>query len=72
MFGGGYGMAGGLMMLVFWGVIIALIVVAVRWFRDNRPSADTSSDALEILKSRFAKGELDEDEFRRRKDVLQD
>lgn len=28
--GGGYGMFGGLMMLVFWGVFIALIVMAVR------------------------------------------
>ena len=32
MWGGGFGMAGGLMMLLFWGAIIALIVFAVRGF----------------------------------------
>ena len=33
MWGGGFGMAGGLMMLLFWGAIIALIVFAVRGSR---------------------------------------
>ena len=35
--GGGFGMFGGLMMLIFWGVILALIVMAVRWFTSGRP-----------------------------------
>jgi putative membrane protein len=30
-------MFGGLMMLIFWGVILALIVMAVRWFTSGRP-----------------------------------
>ena len=70
--GGGYGMFGGLMMLAFWGVIIVLIVMAVRWFAGDRPGGGASSDAMDILKSRFAKGELDEDEFRKRKAALED
>lgn len=70
--GGGYGMLGGLMMLAFWGVIIVLIVMAVRWFAGGRPGGGASSDAMDILKSRFAKGELDEDEFRKRKAALED
>ena len=32
MWGGGYGMFGGLMMILFWGIVIALIVFAVKWF----------------------------------------
>lgn len=70
--GGGYGMFGGLMMLVFWGVILALIVMAVRWFAGDRPGESKSTDAMDILKSRFAKGEIDEDDFRKRKAALKD
>ncbi|MEN8742921.1 MAG: SHOCT domain-containing protein [Phaeobacter gallaeciensis] len=72
MWGGGYGVFGGLMMLVFWGVVIALIVLAVHWLRDSRPGGARSSDALDILRARLAKGEIDEDEFRRRKATLEE
>ena len=69
MWRGGHGMiGGGLMMLVFWGVIIALIVVAVRWFADKDKASGSS--ALSILEERFARGEIDEDEFKRRKAAL--
>ncbi|MDF0603411.1 SHOCT domain-containing protein [Psychromarinibacter sp. C21-152] len=70
MWGGGYGVFGGLMMLVFWGVIIALIVLAVHWLRDNSGAGGKSSDALETLRQRLAKGEIDEEEYRRRKAAL--
>lgn len=69
--GGGYGMFGGLMMLIFWGVILALIVVAVRWFAGDRPGGNRSTDAMDILRTRFAKGEIDEDEFLKRKAALE-
>ncbi|GGB23663.1 MULTISPECIES: SHOCT domain-containing protein [Paracoccaceae] len=72
MWGGGYGVFGGLMMLVFWGVIIALIVLAVHWLRDNSGTGGKSSDALETLRQRLAKGEIDEEEFRRRKAALEE
>ncbi len=68
--GGGYGMFGGLMMLVFWGVVIALIVLAVRWFADGK-DGNRQQDPMDILKDRFAKGEIDEDEFQRRKSILE-
>ena len=69
MWGGGYGMmGGGLMMLLFWGVIIALIFVAVRWYSDK--GQQTGSNALKILEERFARGEIDDDEFQRRKAAL--
>ena len=70
--GTGHSMFGGLMMLVFWGVIVALIVMAVRWFSQGSQSNQRSSDALEILRARFAKGELDEEEFRKRKALLEE
>lgn len=51
-----------LMMLVFWGVVIVAIVLGIRWFgSQGRPrSSDT---ALEILRQRYARGEIDKQEF---------
>ncbi|MBW4030751.1 MAG: SHOCT domain-containing protein [Acidobacteria bacterium] len=36
----------------------------------GRPTGTIDADAFEILARRFASGELDEDEFRRRRSVL--
>ena len=63
-------MIGGLMMLVFWGLVIFLIVVAVRRFT-NGNSAPKQPDALDVLRDRFAKGEIDEAEFQKRKSTLE-
>lgn len=73
MWGGGYGMLGGMaMMLVFWGIIIALIVFAVKWFNDNQGGDNRGKrDALEILRERFALGEIDEEEFDSRRKALE-
>lgn len=69
MWGGGYGAGGALMMLAFWGIIIALIVLAVKWFGDQQGGRG-KRDALDTLRERFASGEIDEEEFRRRKKAL--
>ncbi|MCB1355308.1 MAG: SHOCT domain-containing protein [Maritimibacter sp.] len=69
--GGGYGMFGGFMMLVFWGVVIALIVVAVRWYGPQSLRQGSASSALDILEARFATGEIDEDEFQKRRAALE-
>lgn len=71
MWGGGYGMFGGLMMILFWGIVIALIVFAVKWMSDNRGTSKNRRDALDILRERFASGEIDEEEFDRRRKVLE-
>lgn len=71
MMGGfGFGMFGGLMMLVFWGVIIALVVLAVRWVSANQ-GGGARDEAMALLRRRFAAGEIDEDEFNRRKRALE-
>ena len=70
MWGGGFGMAGGLMMLLFWGAIIALIVFAVRGFSAGSGSGG-KSDAAEILRERYAQGEIDEEEYERHKAKLE-
>jgi putative membrane protein len=56
---------GGLMMLLFWGGLIALLVVAARAFLSSQRASDsagsrvsTGNTALDILKERFARGEI--------------
>jgi len=64
---------GMLVMLVFWGGLIAVVVFAVRSFAggSRRGSGEgPSPDARTILENRFARGEISEDEFEQRKRVL--
>jgi putative membrane protein len=73
--GWGYGhmVFGSLMMLLFWGAVVVAIVVAVRWIggQDHRSQPQSSeSRALAILEERFARGEIDKDEFEDRKRSL--
>ena len=58
--------AGGLVMmlamLVFWGVVIAGIVIGLRWLV-SQGRHDRGDRALEILRERYARGEIDKEEF---------
>jgi putative membrane protein len=57
-----------LSMVVFWGGLILLVIWAARQFS---PGSRRSSDAQAILEERFARGEIDREEFDRRKAALQ-
>jgi len=71
MMGGyGHGVFGVLMMLVFWGLIIALIVLAVRWFSSQRKDGQ-SPKALDLLKERLARGDIDPEDYEARRKVLE-
>jgi putative membrane protein len=68
-----------LMMLVFWGGLIALVVWLIRSSQhqhdrqDQHPVnhlVDPTQRGDELLAERFARGEIDEDEFTRRRDLL--
>ena len=63
-----------LMMLLFWGGLIALVVYLARagGGRGSRGIRASSAPATldEVLAERFARGEIDEDEFIRRRAVL--
>lgn len=62
-----------LTMLVFWGGLILLGVWAIRSFGrpagSDRPE-ERSLDAMTILEERFARGEIDQEEFEQRGAVL--
>lgn len=62
-----------LMMVAFWGLLIVLVVWLVRGMRADSNRGNTSLDgrrADEALAERFARGEIDEEEFTRRRQVL--
>ncbi len=65
----GYGGWGALWMLLFWVGVIVLIVWAVR--RSGSSTPQRSPRAMEILEERYARGEIDHDEFQTRRAELE-
>ena len=63
---GAWGIGMMLRMLVFWGVVIAGIVLGIRWLASQGGAARRDS-ALDILRQRYARGEIDREEFLARK-----
>lgn len=59
-----------LMMLVVWGLVVVGLVLGIRWLvRTGR--ASSSDAALDILRQRYARGEIDREEFEaRRRDLI--
>lgn len=69
-YGYGYEMMNGFG--IWWAIIIgvgllALILVAIYFYKQNN---NTNSDALELLKMKFVKGEITEEEYESKKSVL--
>ncbi len=59
----GFGM---LFMAVFWVALIVGGVLLVKWFM-GQGGASREDSALEILKKRYARGEINKQEFEERK-----
>lgn len=65
-FWGVWGLVMMLMMIAFWVLIIAGLVVGLRWLaRLGRPQQPDS--ALDILRQRYARGEISREEFEAKK-----
>jgi putative membrane protein len=66
--------AGMLFMGLFWILVIAAVVAGVWWLLgQRRPGAatETRDRALEILRERYARGEISREEFEaRRRDLV--
>ncbi len=79
---GGHGMGWGygmgwfwpIIMVAFWIVVIVAIVFLIRWLiktpRAGKQWARSEDSALEILKRRYARGEIDKQEFEEKKKDL--
>lgn len=64
-------MGGGLGMVLFWGLIILLIVLAVRGFGSRRDSVPPDHKTpLQILDERYARGEIEKEEYEERRKTL--
>ncbi len=64
-------------MILFWGLIIAGGIALVRYIgsaRDRRESDGSGGrpGAEHVLADRFARGEIDEDEYRTRRELLRE
>jgi len=71
--GWGHLVFGHVMMLLYWGALVVLILFVVRAVQGSWPAPGASSSedkAVEILRQRFARGEIDKDEFEARKNAL--
>ncbi len=64
---GGWGHWGGwlgpVFMLVFWALAITGVVFLVRYLLRQGRGADREDSALEMLKRRYARGEIEKEEF---------
>ncbi len=72
--GGPWMFFGPLMMIIFIAVIVVVVVLMLRWL--GGPGHGTAQHPppgrtpLDILKERFARGEIDKEEFEERRRVL--
>lgn len=65
---------GPIMGILYIGLIVAAIVLVVRWLGGGHgiAPAPRGKTALQILEERFARGEIDKDEFEERRRLLSD
>ena len=58
-----------LMMVLFWGLVIVGLVFGIRWLVTQGREPRTDS-ALDILRQRYARGEINKEEFETKKQEL--
>jgi putative membrane protein len=70
--GWGGWLAMALIMVAFWGGIIVLAIWLVRGgaFQQVKGRSEARPTALEVLDERFARGEIDREEYESRRSVL--
>ena len=62
--------SGALVMVGFWGLIVLVVWAVIRGTSRPEPK-ERRRDALDVLEERFARGEIDEQEFEARRRTLE-
>lgn len=62
------------LMVAFWAIVIALLVIVIRYLTTDRVrgSGPPASQAQALLAERYARGEIDDDEYRQRTTLLRE
>ena len=69
---------GPIMMVLFLAILVTAVVVLVRWLDGSRSrhpvdgSTRLAPEPFDILKERFARGEIDKAEYEERRNILRD
>ena len=76
MWGGWGGMIlGPLMMIILIAAIVVIVVMAIRWLGSSGSDATQkgapTEGPIDVLKERFARGEIDRSEYEERRQVLE-
>ena len=65
------GWGGGVAMIIFWIIIIILIVVLVKFIAtQSSVRTERKETPIEIIKRRYASGEIDKEEYEQKKKDL--
>ncbi len=71
---GGHMMAPGYMgwfMILFWGLLLIALIFLIRWIA-RLPGTTRRIPPLDLLKERLARGEIEIDEYKEKKQLLSD
>jgi putative membrane protein len=69
--GTGFGFFGWIWMLLFWVLVIAGIIYLIKSIASTQDIRKENTKSIDILKERYAKGEIDKKEFEEKKKELE-
>ena len=70
--GAGYDVWGFIFMLIVMALVVVGVIVVVRYLGRDVSSQKETETALELLKKRYAKGDIDKEEFEEKRKALSD
>jgi putative membrane protein len=71
----GTGWFGWILMIIFWVAVIIGVMMLIRYLwsaQKQGPSTPDGTDPMRFLKERYAKGDIDKEEFEERKRILEE